>query len=121
MTIKSTDTSDNPVVDPQWLTTETDKQLAIQALKRGREIFNATGLEVGDELYPGPAVQTDEQILAYIQYSLAPIHHAASTCMTFPTFQYISDFCRQNGQEKRFERRRRFKRVGLWRKQLAHC
>lgn len=80
VTINSTDTNDNPIVDPQWLTTETDKQLAIQALKRGREIFNATGLEVGDEIYPGPAVQTDEQILAYIQYSLAPIHHAASTC-----------------------------------------
>ena len=85
VTINSTDTSDNPVVNPNWLATSTDQELAVQAIKRVREIALATGIIVGDELAPGPRVQTDAEILAFIKQTLAPFHHAASTCTSlFP-------------------------------------
>ena len=37
-------------------------------------------LTLGDEAYPGPAVQTDAQILDWIRSAVTPIWHAASTC-----------------------------------------
>ncbi|KAL8789583.1 MAG: hypothetical protein Q9195_006760 [Heterodermia aff. obscurata] len=79
VTINSTDTNANPVVDPAWLSTTTDQQLAIQAFKRLRQIANATGI-VTSEFSPGPAVQTDAQILTFIGSVFSPLHHAAATC-----------------------------------------
>ena len=84
MTIGSSNTDDNPVVDPNWLATKTDQELAVQALKRAREIGQATGITIGQDVAPGPQVQTDEEILAYIKQTLAPIHHAVGTCKDAP-------------------------------------
>lgn len=80
VTISSASTDDNPVVNPNWLGTKTDQELAIQAFKRAREIGQATGIAIGDEFAPGAHVQTDAQILAYIKETLSPIHHASATC-----------------------------------------
>ena len=80
VTISSTDTAVNPLVNPNWLATSTDQQVAVQAFKRARAIGNSTGINVGPEFYPGPSVQTDDQILQYIRSTLAPIHHASATC-----------------------------------------
>ena len=80
MTINSTDTTDNPVVSPNWLLTETDQELAVQGFKRARQIANASGIIVGPEFSPGPQTQTNVQILEYIRKTLAPIHHASATC-----------------------------------------
>lgn len=79
VTINSTDTSNNPVVNPNWLSTTTDQELAIQAFKRLQQLANATGITRGD-FSPGPAVQTDAQILKFIGSVLSPLHHAAATC-----------------------------------------
>ena len=80
VTISSSDTEDNPIVNPNWLATRTDQEIAVQAFKRAREIAQATGITIGNEIAPGPRVQTDEQILAYIKETLSPIHHAAASC-----------------------------------------
>ncbi|SLM40204.1 Glucose-methanol-choline oxidoreductase, N-terminal [Lasallia pustulata] len=79
VTINSTDTNDNPIVSPNWLQTKTDQQLAIQAFKRLRQVAAATGI-AEQEYSPGPAVQTDVQILEFIQNALSPLHHASVTC-----------------------------------------
>ena len=80
VTIHSTDTQDNPVVDLNWLATETDQQLAVAAFRRAREIAQATGITVGPEYTPGSGVQTDEDILEYIKESVTLIFHAVATC-----------------------------------------
>ena len=85
LTINSTDLSTNPVIDPQWLATETDQQVAVQALKRAREIGQATGVVVGDEFAPGLGVKSDAEILAYIKRTLTTFHHAVGTCKWFLT------------------------------------
>lgn len=46
VTVNSTDTRDHPIASPNWLTTRTDQQLAVQGLKRAREIAAATGITV---------------------------------------------------------------------------
>ncbi|KAL8866246.1 MAG: hypothetical protein Q9174_006414 [Haloplaca sp. 1 TL-2023] len=92
VTIASASMSDNPIINPAWLTNSVDQQLAIQTFKRHREFWRAStaaNITLGEELLPGAAVQTDEQILAFIMASLSPIWHAAGTCkMGKPTDQY---------------------------------
>ena len=38
-----------------------------------------TGITVGPEVLPGPNVQSDADILEFIQESVGPIHHASAT------------------------------------------
>ncbi|KAL6719080.1 hypothetical protein ACLMJK_003315 [Lecanora helva] len=80
VTVNSTNVSLNPLVSPNWLLTQTDQEVAIQGLKRARQLANASGVTIGPEFLPGQAVVTDAQILEYIRSTVAPIHHASSTC-----------------------------------------
>ena len=80
VTINSTDTSLNPLISPNWLLTKTDQDVAVQGLKRARQIAAASGITVKPEFAPGPTIETDAEILNYIQQSLGPIHHASATC-----------------------------------------
>lgn len=83
VTINSTDTAVNPVINAGLLSDPRDQELAIAAFKRARQIATATALKpimAGEEVYPGPDVQTDAEILDNIKASTAPIWHAAGTC-----------------------------------------
>lgn len=80
VTINSTSTDTNPAVDPNWLSTAADQELAVGSFRRARQIANATGMIVGPEFDPGPATQTDAQILEFIKRTLITIHHGAGTC-----------------------------------------
>jgi choline dehydrogenase len=74
---------DPPVIDPQWLTNQTDVELAIQATKRARQILASPAfapIRLGNEVVPGGAVVTDAQILEYIRNNLFMNWHAAATC-----------------------------------------
>ena len=82
--IASNDTSDPPVINPNWLTHPADKAVAIAAFKRTRDIWESEdmqGITIGDEYFPGKAeVSTDDQIWNFIQRSFSTIFHAACTC-----------------------------------------
>ena len=80
VTINSTDTSDNPIVSVNWLLTSTDQQLAVMGVKRARALSASFGIADGPEVAPGPAVQTDAQILQYVLASAAASHHVVATC-----------------------------------------
>ncbi|KAJ9611690.1 hypothetical protein H2200_004874 [Cladophialophora chaetospira] len=82
VTINSSDTTDLPIFSPNWLTHDTDKAVAIEAFKRSRSVFNTTAIQpvlAGPEFAPGEAVQSDEDILAYIQQTATTVYHAAGT------------------------------------------
>lgn len=99
VTINSTDTDKNPLVSPNWLFTSTDQELAVQGFKRARQVAAATGITVGPEYYPGPSTQSDAQILQYIKQTLAPIHHASSTCRYSRKSRRIQDGHQRYGLE----------------------
>ncbi|KAH8202309.1 hypothetical protein TruAng_003481 [Truncatella angustata] len=83
VSINSTDTAVNPIIHPNLLSDPRDREIAVAAFKRARQIANTAALAPvrdGDEVYPGPAVQTDSEILENIMVSTAPIWHAAGTC-----------------------------------------
>lgn len=83
VTIRSSSITDPPLINPNWLTSETDVQVAIAAFKRVRDAFASNGMEpviIGEEYYPGPQVSTDEEILEVIRNNLMTVWHASCTC-----------------------------------------
>ena len=83
VTIRSTDTSVNPVVNPNWLSDPRDQEVAVAAFKQARSVFtnNATkAIVVRDEAFPGLEVASDAKILRLIQESAAASYHGSGTC-----------------------------------------
>ncbi|KAL9595710.1 MAG: hypothetical protein Q9219_006276 [cf. Caloplaca sp. 3 TL-2023] len=81
VSINSSSMMDPPLINPNWLTHPTDIQLAIAGFKRQRQVWaDMRNLTIGEEQAPGPAVQSDAEILSYIRRTLAPVWHAAATC-----------------------------------------
>ena len=82
VSINSSDTADLAIFNPNWLGHPTDKAVAIEAFKRCRDVFNTTAIQpvlTGAEFAPGLLVQSDEEILAYIQKTATTVYHAAGT------------------------------------------
>ena len=83
VTILSSDTSDLPVINPNWLATETDQQMAVAIFRRIRAAFQSASMApilIGDEYYPGPSVQSGEEILEFIKNNVMTLWHPAGTC-----------------------------------------
>ena len=83
VTINSSDMVDPPIINPMWLTAPTDQEIAVAAFKRAREYFATPALKsitVGEEVYPGPKVTTDAEILEVIQKQFITFYHASATC-----------------------------------------
>lgn len=83
MTLRSANIRDPPIINPNWLETETDQKLAVAAYKRVREVFSTKAMAsvlTGPEYFPGIEIQTDEEILEVIRNTMMTIYHAACTC-----------------------------------------
>ncbi|KAL2830676.1 GMC oxidoreductase [Aspergillus pseudoustus] len=84
VTIRSNDTDDLPAIQPNWLATESDAQVAIAMYKRMREAWHHPDgialIVIGEEYFPGPQVRTDAEILEAIRGSVMTIFHASCTC-----------------------------------------
>ncbi|BCR89569.1 GMC family oxidoreductase [Aspergillus chevalieri] len=78
--ISSADTADNPLVDVNWLNTKSDQKMLVEGLRRVRVFANATGVLAGEEILPGPDVQSDGEILNWVRSAATPSHHAVGTC-----------------------------------------
>jgi choline dehydrogenase len=83
VTIRS-NTDDLPLIQPNWLDTESDAQVAVAIYRRMREAWSSSDglapIVIGDEYFPGPQVQTDTEILETIRNSVMTIFYAACTC-----------------------------------------
>ncbi|KAF3070358.1 Versicolorin B synthase [Daldinia childiae] len=93
VTIRSNDTADLPIINPNWLSHPADKEVAIAGFKRTREIWTAPAMRpvlVGEEYYPGKNVSTDEEIWHYIQENFSTIFHPACTCKMGPASDKMS-------------------------------
>lgn len=67
VTVASADTNNLPIINTAYLESLTDQKVAIAAYKRVREAFASSFMQqtvIGPEYYPGPNVQTDDQILS---------------------------------------------------------
>ena len=81
VSINSSSMLDAPLINPSWLTDPADAEVAVAALRRQREIWSIlNNITIGEEQFPGPAVQTDAEILEWIRGVVTPIWHASATC-----------------------------------------
>ena len=84
ITIISNDTSDHPVVSPNWLLDTRDQEVAVAAFKQARRVFTdskgTADIVIGEEAFPGRNVSSDKDILDLIQRSAAASYHGSCTC-----------------------------------------
>lgn len=80
VSISSADASDQPVINPNWLTAPEDIDIAIAGFKRVREIWSHINVTIGPESLPGPNFTSDAQIREYMRESAFTLYHASATC-----------------------------------------
>ncbi|REG60825.1 choline dehydrogenase [Paraburkholderia sp. BL6669N2] len=80
--IKSSDASVPPVIAPNYLSTEYDKRVAVNALKYTRRIVSARALEKykPKEILPGMQYQTDDELIQAAGIVGTTIFHPVGTC-----------------------------------------
>jgi choline dehydrogenase len=80
--LKSANPADPPAVYPNYLATEIDQRTIVVGLKLCRRLLAHQHLErfVESEFQPGPAVQTDEELLDYARRRGGTVYHPTSTC-----------------------------------------
>ena len=81
MNLRSADAGDAPVISPNYLDTEEDRRVAIDALKLTRRIVAQAPLARyrPEEHSPGPAAQSDEALLAAAAQLGTTIFHPVGT------------------------------------------
>ena len=83
LTIISADTNVAPLINPNYLTEQSDVDIVVASFKRMRQFWATTAMQtyvIGDEYYPGKGVATDKEIEDHIRENFSTIWHAASTC-----------------------------------------
>lgn len=80
--IGSSDPFALPKVHPNYLDTEYDRSAMIEGFKIGRTLLAKPSLAkyMAEELMPGPACQSDAQILDHVRAIGGTVHHPVGTC-----------------------------------------
>lgn len=80
--IHSANASDYPQIHANYLSTERDRQVMVDALRRVRAIFRAPALapHLGKEFSPGESLASDEALLSYIRAEAESVYHPVGTC-----------------------------------------
>ncbi|GAA1973383.1 GMC family oxidoreductase N-terminal domain-containing protein [Isoptericola halotolerans] len=75
--LRSRDFRDKPKVDPRYFSDPHDMQVMVEGIKRAREIVAQPAMAdwAGRELFPGPGVQSDEEIAAYVRATHNTVYH----------------------------------------------
>ena len=80
--IQSADPKDHPLIQPNYLGEELDRQTLIAGFRVSRGIANtpAFAQHVVEEHIPGPEVQSDDEIVSFAKATGTTIFHPAGTC-----------------------------------------
>ena len=91
--IKSTDPSVDPAIHPNYLSTVNDQQTIVDGLRLSRKIMATPTMKklVIEEFAPGPATQTDEQLLQFARDTGSTVYHPVSTCKMGPDSMAVVD------------------------------
>ena len=80
--LRDTNAESSPVIKANYLAAEKDIAVLVRGVQIGRKIFTAKAFDLyrGDELFPGKAIQSKEEIEGYIRKSAETIYHPVGTC-----------------------------------------
>ena len=82
LSLASADPDAPPVIDPAYLAEEADLDALHWSFEQMREISRAGALAdwLAEELYPGPAVTSPEDVRNYVRDTAVTYHHPVGTC-----------------------------------------
>ena len=82
VTISSNSAKEPPVIIPNYLSADRDRETLIMALKSARKLMEQPSITkyLVREVRPGPDSQSDEDLLAYLQKSGRTSYHPVGTC-----------------------------------------
>jgi choline dehydrogenase len=100
--LASADPSDEPLIDPNYLDAEVDRQMAITQIRTIREVLARPEMKpfIKQERLPGAEAQTDAQIMAYVRQYASCDYHPVGTCkMGSDGLSVVDDQLRVHGIE----------------------
>jgi choline dehydrogenase len=82
-----------PAIQPNYLSTQADKDTLIAGLRIARGIFQTAAMRkyVAEEFLPGPLAESDEDWLDHIRQTAGTTYHPTSTCMMGPHEKAVVD------------------------------
>ncbi|XP_048462680.1 choline dehydrogenase, mitochondrial [Rhincodon typus] len=82
MKLKSANPTDHPIIEPNYLSTETDVLELRESVKLSREIFAQKAFDRfrGPEITPGSHIQTDKEIDSFVREKADSAYHPSCTC-----------------------------------------
>jgi choline dehydrogenase len=82
VSLRSTNPYDDPVIDPNWLSDPRDLPILVEGIRYMRAILQSAPLSsiVRKELFPGPQVQSVEELSGIVKATAATNYHPAGTC-----------------------------------------
>jgi choline dehydrogenase len=80
--IRSPDPAAPPGIQPNYLSTQADKDTLVAGLRIARGIFQTAAMQkcVSEEFLPGAVAQNDEDFLDHIRQTAGTTYHPTSTC-----------------------------------------
>ncbi|MCH9673276.1 MAG: GMC family oxidoreductase N-terminal domain-containing protein [Gammaproteobacteria bacterium] len=80
--IKSADPAAAPAIKFNFLSSPLDRNGLIVAMRKARELMSTAPMAdiTGEELAPGPAVRTDEELLEWVRNNGETTYHPVGTC-----------------------------------------
>jgi choline dehydrogenase-like flavoprotein len=80
--LASADPAAAPIIDPRYLSAEPDREMALRQVRTIREVLAQPEIArfIKSERLPGPAAQTDEEIMAYVRQYASCDYHPVGTC-----------------------------------------
>ncbi len=82
ITLRGADPMDPPAIQPNYLAEEADRRTLIDGVRALRRIFAQPAFDNyrGEELAPGPGIETDDEIAAWIRQTADTVFHPVGTC-----------------------------------------
>jgi choline dehydrogenase len=86
ISLRDKDPASRPVIRANYLTSETDRQTMVAGMKLIRRVMGQPAMQpyVAEEVIPGPAVDDDAGLLAFVREKGGTIFHPTSTCRMGP-------------------------------------
>jgi choline dehydrogenase len=102
ISLRSADPLAPPVIDPNFLAEDSDRRILRHGIRIAREVFMQKAFDPyrEEELGPGAAAKTDEEIDAYLRATAEADYHSVGTCaMGNDAMAVVDDRLRVRGLE----------------------
>lgn len=100
--LASSDPLDEPLIDPNYLDAERDREMALTQIRTIREVLAQPEMKrfIKHERLPGADAQTDEQLMGYVRQYASCDYHPVGTCkMGSDELSVVDDQLRVHGLE----------------------